>query len=52
MEVDAFLILVLAVLVYHSAKAGGWVLLSGGMRYGFVALGQVLPCLLYTSRCV
>ncbi len=45
MEVDAFLILVLAVLVYHSAKAGGWVLLSGGMRYGFVALGQVLPWL-------
>ncbi|HCK81828.1 MAG TPA: CDP-alcohol phosphatidyltransferase family protein [Candidatus Competibacter sp.] len=45
LEVDAFLILVLAVLVYHSAKAGVWVLLSGGMRYGFVALGQVLPWL-------
>ena len=45
MEVDAFTILVLAVLVYQTGKAGGWVLLSGAMRYGFVALGRALPWL-------
>ena len=45
MEVDAFLILVLAALVYQADKAGGWVLLSGVMRYGFVALGYALPWL-------
>ena len=43
MEVDAFLILVLAVLAYQTDKAGAWVLLSGAMRYGFVALGRALP---------
>lgn len=45
LEVDAFLILILAALVYQSDKAGGWVLLSGAMRYGFVALGYALPWL-------
>lgn len=45
MEIDAFLILTLAVLVWQSGKTGGWVLLSGALRYGFVALGQVLPWL-------
>ncbi|MBL8259178.1 MAG: CDP-alcohol phosphatidyltransferase family protein [Candidatus Competibacteraceae bacterium] len=43
MEVDAFLILVLATLVYQTDKAGAWVLLSGLMRYGFIALGRALP---------
>jgi phosphatidylglycerophosphate synthase len=45
MEVDAFFILVLAALVYQSDRAGGWVLLSGALRYGFVALGHALPWL-------
>ena len=42
MEVDAFFILVLAALVYQMDKAGVWVLMSGAMRYGFVALGLSL----------
>ncbi|MCB1823109.1 MAG: CDP-alcohol phosphatidyltransferase family protein [Candidatus Competibacteraceae bacterium] len=45
MEVDAFFILILAVLVFQSGKAGAWVLLSGLLRYGFVALGYALPWL-------
>ncbi|MDG4552712.1 MAG: CDP-alcohol phosphatidyltransferase family protein [Candidatus Competibacter sp.] len=45
MEVDAFFILILAVLVFQSGKAGAWVLLSGFLRYGFVVLGCVLPWL-------
>ena len=45
LEIDAFFILTLAALVWQSGKAGGWVLLSGGLRYGFVALGQILPWL-------
>lgn len=45
MEVDAFFILILAALVYQAGKAGVWVLLSGGMRYVFVALGYALPWL-------
>ncbi len=45
MEVDAFFILVLAGLVYQTGKAGGWVLLSGALRYGFIALGYALPWL-------
>lgn len=45
MEVDAFFILILAMLVYQTGQTGGWVLLSGVMRYGFVALGYALPWL-------
>ena len=45
MEVDAVFILILAALVYQTGKAGGWVLLSGALRYGFVALGYALPWL-------
>ncbi|MSO83790.1 MAG: CDP-alcohol phosphatidyltransferase family protein [Acidobacteria bacterium] len=45
METDAVLILVLSVLVWQHGKAGGWVLLCGLMRYGFVAAGWVLPWL-------
>ncbi len=45
MEVDAFFILILAALVWQFDKAGGWVLLSGAMRYGFVVLGCWLPWL-------
>ncbi|CCK26213.1 integral membrane protein [Streptomyces davaonensis JCM 4913] len=43
MEVDAFLILVLS--VYVSMAHGPWVLLIGGMRYGFVAAARVWPWL-------
>ncbi|MCX5052826.1 CDP-alcohol phosphatidyltransferase family protein [Streptomyces sp. NBC_00201] len=43
MEVDAFLILVLS--VYVSMHLGLWVMLIGGMRYGFVAAARVWPWL-------
>ncbi len=43
MEVDAFLILVLSVLVAESL--GGWVLLIGAIRYAFVLAGRALPWL-------
>ena len=39
MEVDACLILVLAVLAWRFDKAGAWVLLSGLLRYLFVLAG-------------
>ena len=43
METDAALILVLAFLAWHYGKAGPWVLLSGLLRYVFVAAGWVWP---------
>ena len=43
MEVDAFLILVLAVLV--AGSLGAWVLLTGAMRYAFVLAARPLPWL-------
>jgi phosphatidylglycerophosphate synthase len=39
MEVDAFLILVLAMLAWTLGKAGSWVVLAGAMRYLFLAAG-------------
>jgi phosphatidylglycerophosphate synthase len=42
-EVDALLIQALAILAWRYGKAGPWVLLSGLMRYGFVAAGWLLP---------
>jgi phosphatidylglycerophosphate synthase len=42
-EVDALLIQVLAILVWQYGKAGPWVLLSGLMRYAFVAAGRIWP---------
>jgi phosphatidylglycerophosphate synthase len=45
MEVDAVLIMVLAAVVWAWDKAGAWVLLSGLLRYGFVAGGWLLPWL-------
>jgi phosphatidylglycerophosphate synthase len=41
MEVDAFLILILAVLAWTLGKAGAWIILAGAMRYLFVAAGRV-----------
>ena len=43
MEIDALLILVLAILVWRHGKAGSWVLASGLLRYGFVAAAWALP---------
>jgi phosphatidylglycerophosphate synthase len=43
MEVDALLILALAVLAWRWDKAGAWVLVSGLLRYGFVAAGRSFP---------
>ena len=45
MEVDALLIMVLAALAWQWNKAGAWVLLSGLLRYLFVAGGWLLPWL-------
>jgi len=42
MEVDALLILVLAILAWRWDKAGPWILMSGLLRYLFVAAGWVL----------
>jgi len=42
-EVDALLIQALAILAWRYEKAGPWVLLSGVMRYAFVAAGWLLP---------
>ncbi len=43
METDAAFVAVLALLVWQFGKAGSWVLLSGLMRYLFVAAVAVLP---------
>jgi phosphatidylglycerophosphate synthase len=43
MEVDALLIMVLAILAWQHGKAGAWVLLSGLLRYAFVAAGWLAP---------
>ena len=43
MEVDAFLLLVLSVLVWQGGKVGAWVVAVGGIRYLFVAAGRIWP---------
>jgi phosphatidylglycerophosphate synthase len=43
METDALVIQVLAILAWQYGKAGPWVLISGLLRYLFVAAGWVLP---------
>ncbi|HYZ26330.1 MAG TPA: CDP-alcohol phosphatidyltransferase family protein [Geminicoccaceae bacterium] len=45
LEVDAFLILVLALLVWQAGKVGPWVLAIGLLRYLFVLAGRLLPWL-------
>jgi phosphatidylglycerophosphate synthase len=45
MEIDALLIMALAVLAWQHGKAGGWVLLSGLLRYAFVGCGWFAPWL-------
>lgn len=43
MELDAFLMLVLAALVWRSGRLDAWILLLGAPRYVFVAAGRVVP---------
>ena len=43
MEVDALLILALSILVWSYGKAGAWVLISGLLRYAFIAAAWILP---------
>lgn len=45
MEVDAAVILVLSLLVWHCGRADAWVVAIGAMRYAFVAAGWALPWL-------
>lgn len=45
MESDALLILVLCLILMAAGKAPAWVLSIGLMRYGFVALGLLLPAM-------
>jgi hypothetical protein len=33
------------VLVWQTGRVGAWLLAIGGMRYGFAALGMILPAL-------
>jgi phosphatidylglycerophosphate synthase len=42
MEVDALLILVLSILAWRYGKAGGWVVVSGALRYAFVGAGLIV----------
>jgi phosphatidylglycerophosphate synthase len=41
MEIDAFLILVLAMLAWRHGKAGWWILLAGLLRYLFILAGRL-----------
>ena len=45
MEIDALLILALALLAWRHGKAGVWVVGSGLLRYAFVTAGWLLPWL-------
>ena len=45
MEVDAFLIMILALLVWGLDIAGAWILAAGLLRYAFVAAGLLWPSL-------
>lgn len=45
MELDAFFMLVLSLLVWQSGQTGPWVLLIGLLRYLFVAASLALPAL-------
>lgn len=45
MEADSLLVMALAVLAWRWDRAGAWVLLSGLMRYLFVAAGWLAPWL-------
>jgi phosphatidylglycerophosphate synthase len=44
-EIDALLLLILALLVWQAGQVGAWVLAIGLLRYGFVLAGRLLPWL-------
>jgi phosphatidylglycerophosphate synthase len=44
-EVDALLLMILAILVWQADRVGAWVLAIGLLRYGFVVAGLLLPWL-------
>ena len=44
-EVDALLLLILALLVWQAGQVGAWVLVIGGLRYLFVLAGLAQPWL-------
>ncbi|MDF2782538.1 MAG: CDP-alcohol phosphatidyltransferase, partial [Geminicoccaceae bacterium] len=45
LEVDALLLLILALLVWQAGRVDAWVLAIGLLRYGFVLAGRVQPWL-------
>jgi phosphatidylglycerophosphate synthase len=45
LEIDALLIMILAVLVWQTGRVGPWVLAVGLLRYAFVLAGWLLPWL-------
>lgn len=45
MEIDALLLLILAILVVSAGKAPYWIVAIGALRYAFVLAGQLLPIL-------
>ena len=45
LEIDALLILILAMLVWQTGRVGPWVLAIGLLRYAFVLAGWLLPWL-------
>jgi phosphatidylglycerophosphate synthase len=45
MELDAFLILVLCLMLLATGRVGPWVLAIGGLRYAFVLAGLAIPWL-------
>ncbi len=45
MEIDGLLILALSVLAWRHQKTGAWVMLSGLLRYAFIASGAIAPWL-------
>lgn len=45
LEIDALLLLILALLAWRSGRVDAWVLAIGLMRYGFVLAGHTLPWL-------
>ena len=47
MEVDALLILVLAILAWQYQKAGWWIVMAGLLRYLFVAAGSIFDWMNY-----
>jgi phosphatidylglycerophosphate synthase len=45
LEIDALLLLILALLVWHADRVGPWILTIGMLRYAFVAAGWLWPWL-------